>query len=489
MGGAWQHRANNIGFAVLLLIVVLTPLPFGSNRPFFWFLFSVVLGLLLLLWAGSALASREATHNIVQVSFANFRVEAGLAVILGMWILFQAMPFAPEGWQHPVWATAEPLVSGTVATISAAPEATIDGWVRFMAYGATFFLAMQYGRNSRRARQGLWAVAVAGVAYGLYGLIVQFGGYDSILWYQRWDYHDSLTSTFINRNSYATYGGMTLICCISLLTGMERRLEIVAAREGKSAYVDRLATYALPLVVGVIVIMTAILLSQSRAGLLATALGFMAFYFCRRRRRRQEMRRKAERERRSQLREGEDRRRRDRRGWRGIAPLALAGLMLIVSIISGAATWTRFDQDAVGDAGGRLAIYTATLSAIGDRPWLGHGLGSYRTVFESYRSPALFKANVIDKAHNSYLDFAFEAGIPAFLMLLFLFGRIFYRCLLGIRRRQRDSVYSAVAVAAVVILAVHSLIDFSLQIPAVTILFMFLLGIGFSQSWSSRTAQ
>ncbi|NQV61955.1 MAG: O-antigen ligase family protein [Alphaproteobacteria bacterium] len=222
---------------------------------------------------------------------------------------------------------------------------------------------------------------------------------------------------------------------------------------------------------GAIVILTAILLSHSRAGLLATALGLAALYLCRRWR--------------DWCQRGEGRK--DRRvGW-GAAPLILALTLIAVVVISGAVTFKRADQEASLDAVGRVNIYDATLTAIADRPWLGHGLGSYRWVFEAYRTPTMLIGGIIDKAHNSYLEFAFEAGVPAFLVLMALYGRLFIRCLKGVRQRQQDTVYPAIAVAAATLLAAHSVVDFPLQIPAITIVFLFLFGIGFAQSWSSQT--
>ncbi len=467
----WQHKANSIGFSILLGIVVLAPLPFGANRPFFWFLISALLGVLLLFWAATALASRNNIPAIVEVPFAKFKIEAGLLLVLLAWFLLQAAPLAPESWQHPVWATTAPDLSGSTAAVSATPDATMDGWVRLLGYGGVFFLAMQYGRNRNRARLALWGVALSGIAYGLYGLVIQLGGFDTILWYRRWAYHDSLTATFVNRNSFAAFGGIALICCVAALTRVERRVNRLTGQEDRGDYLERLSAQGLPLVLGAIVILTAILLSQSRAGLLATALGFMVLYLCRRWRD-WERRRIGGRERQSR--------------WRS-APLFLALGLIAVVAISGAATWKRLDRETVDDPGGRINIYNVTLKAIADRPLLGHGLGSYRWVFEGYRTPALQRASIIDKAHNSYLDFAFEAGVPAFLVLMALYGRLFIRCLNGVRRRQQDYIYPAVSVAAATLLASHSMVDFPLQIPAVTIVFLFLFGIGFAQSWSSQT--
>ena len=59
-------------------------------------------------------------------------------------------------------------------------------------------------------------------------------------------------------------------------------------------------------------------------------------------------------------------------------------------------------------------------------------------------------------------------------------------CAAGVRRRQRDVIYPAVAVAAIVLVGVHSAVDFSLQIPAVGATFALILGVGCAQSCSTR---
>lgn len=467
----WQERANGVGFAVLLSIVVLAPLPFGANRPLFWFLLSVLLGFLVLYWAVTALVSYRDFTAIVTVPFARFRVEAGLMLILVLWFPVQAASWVPQSWLHPVWSASAPYLSGATEAISATPEATLDAWVRFLGYGAVFFLAMQYGRDPGRARLALWGVALSGIAYSLYGVVIQLGNYDTILWYHRWAYHDSLTSTFVNRNSFAAFAGVSLIACFALLVRIERQAEMVVEREGPGAYLDYLAARGLPLALGATVILTAILLSHSRAGLVVTALGFTALYLCRRLR--------------DWGRNGEVGR--ERTGWLRLAPLAMALVLLAAVAISGAVTLKRADQAAENDAGGRAKFYSTTLTAIADRIWLGHGLGSYRWVFEGYRTPELLRFGTIDKAHNSYLEFAFEAGVPAFLVLMVLYGRLFVRCLKGVRQRQIGSHHPAVAVSVAVLLATHSLVDFSLQIPAITVVFLFLFGVGLAQSWSSQT--
>ncbi len=93
---------------------------------------------------------------------------------------------------------------------------------------------------------------------------------------------------------------------------------------------------------------------------------------------------------------------------------------------------------------------------------------------------------IFDKAHNTYLENALELGLPAALGLFSAIGVLLVICLLGVRRRRRDAVYPCIGVAATVLVAVQSVVDFSLQIPAVAVTYSLLMGAACAQSWSSR---
>jgi O-antigen ligase len=126
-----------------------------------------------------------------------------------------------------------------------------------------------------------------------------------------------------------------------------------------------------------------------------------------------------------------------------------------------------------------------TLNAIGDSPYLGFGLGSFEDVFHLYRTESHEMMTRSVRAHNTYLENALELGIPAASMLVLAVVVIAAQCVLGVRRRRRDFVYPALAVAVSIQVAVHALVDFSLQIPAVAATYALVLGLGFAQSWSS----
>ncbi len=95
----------------------------------------------------------------------------------------------------------------------------------------------------------------------------------------------------------------------------------------------------------------------------------------------------------------------------------------------------------------------------------------------------------MDKAHCDYLEFAAGIGLPAAVAwwgaLIWLTGL----CLRGVFFRHHNRHYAIIAVGASVLVAVHSSVDFSLQLPAVALSYATLLGLGVAQSFThARTA-
>jgi O-antigen ligase len=131
----------------------------------------------------------------------------------------------------------------------------------------------------------------------------------------------------------------------------------------------------------------------------------------------------------------------------------------------------------------RLSVYELTLEAIGDKPWLGTGYGTFEDVFRIYRDERISGIN--DKAHNTYLENALELGLPAAGLLFLSIAALFGRCLIGVRVRQRNAIYPCIGVGATVLIAAHATVDFSLQNPAVAATYALLMGAAVAQSWRS----
>ncbi len=128
-------------------------------------------------------------------------------------------------------------------------------------------------------------------------------------------------------------------------------------------------------------------------------------------------------------------------------------------------------------------MFQRTISAIVDRPVTGHGAGAFESYFQKYKNADFGGVYSINKAHNSYLEFAADAGIPALILILVVIGGIAITSLTGMRRRKQDASYPAIGFSATALVALHSLVDFSLQIPAVATLYAVILGIGYAQAF------
>jgi len=92
-------------------------------------------------------------------------------------------------------------------------------------------------------------------------------------------------------------------------------------------------------------------------------------------------------------------------------------LAMILAVVAGAGTLAgRFaEHDPLRY---RREIVASTMNMIEDRPWRGYGLGTYPYVYPAYASFDL--GAVVEHAHNYWLEWAAEGGIPLALLWLVL---------------------------------------------------------------------
>ena len=134
----------------------------------------------------------------------------------------------------------------------------------------------------------------------------------------------------------------------------------------------------------------------------------------------------------------------------------------------------------------RIAVYAVTLQSIFDAPLSGFGYGTFADIFPLYRNSNIGIVGTWDKAHNTYLELLQGLGIPGAMVFFASIAVLIAACLRGALVRKRHATPPLVAVAASTIVLLHSLIDFSLQIQAITLTWCALLGIGVAQSLSSN---
>lgn len=445
-------------FFLLTVLLALAPLPLGSNRPWAWSALSAAAAGLLALWAIAALAN-PALHAI---PWRRYHLIALAAAVFFLWTAFQAMPFSPASWHHPFWNTAaaafdEPLQGA----ISLAPDDSLTGTMRLLGYVMIFWLAMQLGRRLDRARTLWWVLSLSITGYALYGLAEYFSGAEMILWMPKWAYQGSLTSTFVNRNHFSAYAGAGLIVTLALIADetKETARQGLHSRAGVIYFLDHMRPPLFVLMIAFVVLITALLLSHSRAGLFCAAAGVVtmlaAFALS--------------------------------QGLRSKSLLAFGVIIFAVGFavlaISGSGVTARMSE-LIENAGPRRQIYILALQALAERPWLGTGLGTFDNLFRLMRGEDFGASEpTYDVAHNSYLEMAVEAGLPAATLLYAALAVMVVVFLHGARERRRAVIYPCSGLGVVTLFGIHSLVDFSLQIPAIAATFAAICGVAYAQSW------
>ena len=288
-------------------------------------------------------------------------------------------------------------------------------------------------------------------------------GANTILWFDKAAYRDVVTASFVNRNSFATFAGLGLLCTAALL-----REELSRAGTGETDVKERFRRLMserpvrkAALTGGGLALAVALLLSESRAGVAASGLALLVFFSLLAVRRGASL-----------------------RSLLGVASaLALAVAALLA--LSGEGLERRL-WSAESDWLTRSEIGEQTREAILDAPILGTGLGTFESVYRVYRTGRIGPR--VDRAHNDYLELALELGVPAAACLVGALGAVTLACVTGVFVRRRDSGLPAVGFAACILVGTHALVDFSLQIPAVAATFALVLGAATAQSWrrSSR---
>ncbi|VAX20096.1 hypothetical protein MNBD_NITROSPINAE04-2435 [hydrothermal vent metagenome] len=443
-------------FTALLVLVSLAPLPLGGNRPLPWSLMAMLVGVLLIVWSSTVIAKKE-THLVF---IKGVWVCVVLFVLASLWAALQTSSVLPESWSHPLWnesskALGEPLTG----YISLDTFKSSTALMRLLSYGGVFWISLQLCRSSRRARLMYLTLASAGFVYASYGLIVYLGKFNTILWYEKWAYLDDLTSVFVNRNSFATYAGLTLICAIAIFMDdlIKERSFGFSNKYTIRVLLEKLSKRWWIYLILIFTVTTALLLSHSRGGLISAISGIVIFFLV--------------------LAGAESRER-----WKVSIVLIIFAIMGAVFSISGQGTVNRM-YSALSDAKIRQNFNEQSMQAITAEPWLGYGYGTYENVAPMFRDD-IFHPFVL-AAHNTYLENIMDLGTPAALALFLSIGGLGLICLRGVFTRRRNVVYPCAGLAATALISVHSLVDFSLQMPAVAITYSAIMGVACAQSFSS----
>ncbi|PRH89250.1 hypothetical protein C5L14_01250 [Labrys okinawensis] len=442
--------------AALILGLAWVPAWLGSNRMLAW-------GVNGILFPGLVIAyelSRIVLNRPHQIAARHLLVPIGLFTCVAGWILLQISPWMPPILVHPIWPLASQALGEPVpGTISVVPGASALGLLRLITDASVFWLALQLCRSAPRAHLLLYAIMAIIAAYA--GLGLYLAGFEA----SRIPYLDGpapglVRSTFINRNSLAAYAGIGVIIAVTLWL---RALRAGAASTPGAHRPDRFlglpARFHWAEIGAGLLALGALMASGSRGGVIATAAGLacvLALSFARF----------------------------DGSVLQRISMLLLPLLALGAAVaFMGDIVFGRIAASGLTDTS-RAAVNGIMVRSLWDAPLTGFGYGTFTDIFPVYRDQSISTTGAWDKAHNTYLEALQGLGLAFGTMLIALVAWLLGLCVTGTLRRRRHRAPLVCAIGAGILLGVHALVDFSLQIQAISLTFMALLGAGVSQ-WAS----
>lgn len=441
-GRSGQKRINAVLLWSLLALVSLAPLPFGSARAIFWGVWASFIGLAGIFY----LMALSMAGEKLRVGPEKMPIAAVLFAITCVYLVFQLIPLGNVG----IISAGD--ISISAAQISIAPNLTVLMLVRQLSYGLLFLLVMQVMVNDNRRALALHLLMVMVVCYGLYSLIsLQMG--DTILGMTKWAYQGSATGTFVNRNSFATFVGFGAIlaltqACAVVVRQSERHSHDGRIRNYNSSIVLYGLAYAILLVV--------LVATQSRMGLFASLAGSVLVVAI------------------TMFTVGKR---------RFVLVMLPVGLLLIVGalFLIGGGLFERVERVEFS-AEIRGNLYRQILELIAMRPWTGFGGGSFELAFPLVHQLPVSPDVTWDKGHSTYLTLWTELGLIAGTLPMLAIAYLAFRLARALLRGDGSWTAQTAGLGVILLAAIHSLVDFSLEIQANTLLFIVIVATGTATS-------
>lgn len=451
---------HHVILVTFLLTVALVPVPLASNRDWGWSPLAVVVAAMLVAWGLTAALSRESYGRELR-RLGNLVVPAALMCAVLIWATIQVTGVTPASWASPISASRVfDLPPETKMAFDR--ELVLTAVMRLLTYIGMFLLAVCLAGRASDARRILATVAIAAAVYTIYAMAAHLlnrltPATGISVWIPN---VEAFSGTFINGNNYASYTGVGVLTALVLAfpapgSGQaresrterwRRRITMLSGRSGLW-----LAVAAISL--------TGVVLSGSRAGWASLMLGIISMVVL--------------------YTSGR------RRLWFGLVATIL--LLASVFMLPGGDVLLNKSARLINEGGGgRQIIFPIVADMVSLRPLLGWGLNSFESLYSVFQ-PVSLAYETFDKAHNTYLEAAFDLGIPFAALLVLAVLLVVARCFRGFHNRGRDRELAGLGFFVSLFVGIHALFDFHLQIPGMVCVYAAVLGVAWAQSWSSRT--
>lgn len=404
-------------------------------------LFLLAVGLLG--FAGGVAGWRPVARSVIPLGASRQTLEDRIllaaAVGLPCYALLQFIPlpvvlvglFSPA--RGALLRALEPIVGHRAfASLSIVPAVTFTHFLLFTSYCIIFFVAREFAMRVRNVWAVTAPVVLAAVLEAIFGLMQYSGG-------------AAVVGTYTIRNHLAGLLEMALplaaMYSIAIFRDVSRR-----DAEGASAMVRAVAG---SMVTGLL--LAGAVLTLSRGGycsILASALAIAAFTITR----------------------GMSKKKR-----LAIACLIFACGAVSVFFLTPMEMLGRFSEHT---SAGRVAVWRDVPGVIAEYPVFGCGLGGFESAFLKFKTSA--PVQIVDYAHNDYLQLLAELGIAGFAIGVMLLGLVVVRVARMAAGPPDERWIGLAVLGSLAAILTHSAFDFNLYVPANAAVLAWICGLGAS---------
>ncbi|WP_281648206.1 O-antigen ligase family protein [Parendozoicomonas sp. Alg238-R29] len=476
-----SHRWDALPFYLLLALLIWLPLPFGSNTLWAKAVMQLLVFGTALVWVVGFVFGK------VQVTLALRKAipVCGAFVFVAGWVFAQqfALPLSTVDSLAPGMATLYEAAGVSTAYFSLDAFQTHSAFLQTLALLLIFTLTLLTVNSTDRLRWLLWCAVIGGTFQALYGALSTLSGLEIGFFVDKSSGKGVATGTFVNRNHLAGYLEMCLAMGVGLLIAQLSNQRAADWWEWLRNTLTTLMSSKVLLRVCLAIMVVAVVLTRSRMGntaffssLMLTGLVYVIL---------------------------------KRKLSRGVVIL-FASLILIDTLI--VSNWFGLDKvveriessvvmsqpvtsevtSSQPQAGNgnlqsssapvtildvRTDVNPVSVQIIKNNPLTGTGAGTFYTALPMNHDGSW--QGFFDFAHNDFLQFPLELGMPAFLLLAIAVIWCFIQALQAIRLRRNNLCAGAgfASIMGMLAIMIHSSVDFNLQIPANAAYFVVLMAI------------
>ena len=432
-------------FILLIALLVLMPIPYGSNRP--W---ALSIAQSTIFFMTTALIFKQLMPIYIATPAPKYiRNILVLFLVSIFYQIIMIMPFPIELIQ---------LVSETrfIHHVSAFPQSTssylslsydrytsVKTIVENTSYLALFFSAYHLLDSPRKVTLVLWVIVISGLGQALYGIIEMFDFQNSISNNDFMKSAHTISGSFINRNHFSSY----ILYAIGATSAL-----LFTLRAPVASKPSKLLDYRFHLKCYLIIFVAALLYSQSRGaeiGLTVSVFIGLGLFLSNKSK---------------------------KIGKAGAFIISTLPIIIFIYYMASDGWLDRFNY-IVDQAPQRLIIWETSLKIFQDYWLTGVGPGNFQYIYPMYQ--AFGVEYFVDHVHNDYLELLVEQGVIGALLLaapiIISFITITKFAIRHSHIRMSGTQLSMIVTLTAVLM--HAAVDFIFHIPVLVAYFFVLLAL------------